>query len=152
MKGVSVNKLRSIVESILDKVDALLTTEPVRLIGYSAAAVVFLAAQLIGHFKPGLLPAVTFDEALGLSAAAVTTLVVLVESFRRFVVSPQTYIENLSDEANAAHEAAHIEEEVAYIRRAIREQQAQAIEDAQPKTHTVNVGSAKAAGTGDKAN
>lgn len=147
MKGVSVNQLRALASKVLAKMDQLLTTEPARVIGYGAAVVVFLAVQGISYFKPGVLPAVTFDEAIGMAFAAISTLVILIESIRRFVFSPQTYIEDIADESEAAHEAAHIEEEAQRFIEGLRAQQAAA---AQPQTKTVTVGSAKAANTSGK--
>jgi hypothetical protein len=123
MKGVSVNALRATVQSILDKVDQLLTTEPARMIGYGAAVVLFLAVQLIGIVRPGLLPPVSFDAAVGDAFAAIATLVILVESIRRFVFSPQTYIEDLADESDAAHEAAHMEDDLRRWAEAVKAQQ-----------------------------
>lgn len=119
------------------------------MIGYAAAVIVVLAAQVIGYIKPGLLPAVSFDEAVGLAFTAIASLVIIVESIRRFVFAPQTYIEDLADESQAAHEAAHIEEDAQRFIENLRAAQAEAV---QPKTQTVTVGSAKAANAGDKAN
>ena len=123
------NQLRSLVSAILDKADMFLTTEPARLIGYGAAIVVFLTVQIVGHFKPGVLPQVSFDDAVGMAFAAITTLVILVESIRRFVYAPMTYIEDLSDESAAAHEAAHIEEAIRqhFAQRAALEAESRAV-------------------------
>lgn len=106
------NQLRSTVSAILAKVDQLLTSEPARLIGYGAAVVVFLVVQGLGIVKPGLLPPLSFEAAIGDAFAAIATLVILVESIRRFVYSPETYIGDLADESQAAHEAAHLEEDM----------------------------------------
>ena len=153
MKGVTVNQLRTAALAILDKVDTLLKTEPARLIGYGAAVVVVLAAQVIGHFKPGVLPNIGFDEALGLTAAAITFMVVVVEAIRRAVYSPQTFIEELSDEWKSGHESAHAEEDAQrLLDEFMARRQAAAEAAVQPKTQTVAVGSTKAKGSGDKSN
>ena len=140
------NQLIALARKVLDKTDQLLTTEPARLIGYGAAVVVVITAQVLGHIKPGLLPQVGFNEALGLSLSAIAALVTIVESIRRFVYSPLTYIEDLSDEAHAAHEAAHLEEDLRRWTEAVQAEQAK------PQTQTVTVGSAQADGSSGKAN
>lgn len=102
-------KLLDIAKAILDKVDQLLTTEPARVIGYGAAFIVYAASAFLA--SKGIIDVkLTFEQSVGAAFGAVGTLIILVESIRRFVYSPQTYIENLSDEAAAAHEAAHLEE------------------------------------------
>jgi hypothetical protein len=128
-----VNNIRAFVSALLAKVDSFLTTEPARLIGYGAAVVVFLVVQLLGIVKPGLLPALSFEDAIGDAFAAIATLVILVESIRRFVFSPQTYIENLSDEAQAAHEAAHLEEDMQKWLDAVRARNIQPKSDPEPE-------------------
>lgn len=139
-------QLQSFVSAFLDKVDLLLQTEPARAIGYGAAVVVFLVAQVLS--ARGYLPPMTFDQSVTLALSALATLVVLVESIRHFVYSPMTYIEDLSDESAAAHEAAHLEEELRNWFDAVaarREQQ-------QPESQTfaAGVGSTKARGAGNK--
>lgn len=141
--------IRKLIGAILDKADQLLTSEPARMIGYGAAVVVYLAVRVIGELKPGLVPNVGFDEAVGLAFTALASVVILVESIRRFVYSPLTYIEDLSDEAQAAHEAAHIEEDLRRWKEAIEARQAA---EAQPQTQTVQVGSTRAKGATEKAN
>lgn len=131
------DNIRKVVSAILDKADQLLTTEPARLIGYGAAVVIFLAVQGLGYVKPGLLPPLSFEAAIGDAFAAITTLVILVESIRRFVYSPATYIEDLSDESQAAHEAAHMEEDLAKWAETVRQhQQAKAAAAAAPQPIT----------------
>lgn len=121
------------IRKLLDKVDELLTTEPARMIAYGAAVVVFLVVQIIGHFRPGLLPAVSFDEAVGLTISAVAALVVLVESIRRAVYSPQTFIEELADQAMRSYQAGHVDAHE-------EEAQAREAEAAQPQKVRVPVG------------
>jgi hypothetical protein len=107
-----VDNIRKAVTAILDKADSLLTTEPARMIGYGAAVVVFLAAQVISYVKPGLLPPVKFEDALGESAAAVTLLVLLVEAIRSFVYSPATFLASaheMMDSIVDAYDQGHIE-------------------------------------------
>lgn len=141
------NSIRSIVSSILDKVDTLLTSEPARMIGYGAAVLVYLIVRIVGELKPGLVPQVGFDESVGLAFSAIATLVILVESIRRFVYSPETYISDLSDESQAANEAAHLEEGLRRWADKVAEQQAQA-----PKATVVSVGTSQADGSSGKAN
>lgn len=114
----------SAIRSVLDKVEVLLTTEPARLIGYGAAVVIVIVAQVLGHFRPGLLPEVSFDEAAGAAFLAISLLVVVVESIRHYVYAPQTYIEDLSDENHQGHLEAHAEEEFRRTLDAIAERQA----------------------------
>jgi hypothetical protein len=149
MKGVSVQKVRIVVLAILDKVDQLLTTEPARLIGYGAAvlAVVIiniLNGQGITRFGTGL----TFDEAVGYAFASIAVLVTVIESIRKFVYAPQTYIEDVADEWQKGHEMAHIEEDFRAqfegALRDIRTEQEQNIPQPEAQTKTpVVVGSAK---------
>lgn len=143
------DNIRKVVSAILDKADQLLTSEPARMIGYGAAVLVYLIIRLVGELKPGLVPQVGFEEAVGMAFSALATVVILVESIRRFVYSPLTYIEDLADESQAAHEAAHLEEDLRRWKEAIAAQQAA---EAQPQTKTVVVGTAKAGGSGDKSN
>lgn len=132
MKGVNVNQLRKAVSAILAKVSKLLETEPARAIGYGAAVVVYLAARVLserGYVQFNL----SFEDSIIAAAAALTLVAGVVESIRRFVYSPMTYIEDLADE-RAAYE------------------QAVAAAQARKRTRTVSVGTAKADGTGDKVN
>lgn len=122
MKGVSVNQLRAFVSALLDKVDQLLTSEPARLIGYGAAVVVYLVARVMADRGYISVP-LSFDQSIGAAFGAIATLVILVESIRRFVYSPLTFIESLSDESQAAHEAAHIEEDLQRWVERIRDEQ-----------------------------
>lgn len=96
------------IRKVLDKIDALLTTEPARMIGYGAAVIVFLVVQAVGIIRPGLLPQVSFDTAVSDAFAAIALLVLVVESIRRFVYAPQTYIEDLADEYEAGHGEGHL--------------------------------------------
>jgi hypothetical protein len=140
-----VKSLRTLVTTFLDKVDLLLKGEPARAIGYGAAAVIFIVVQLLNARGISLFPGITFEQAVIDSFAALAVLVSIIESIRHFVYSPQTYIEDLSDEAEAAHEVAHLEEEFRRMLDAAQERQA-----AKPKRTTVTVGSTKASGSGDK--
>jgi hypothetical protein len=149
MKGVSVNSIRSFVSALLDKVDLLLTSEPARLIGYGAAVIVYLVARVLAD-RGYLDVQLSFDQSIGAAFGAIATLVILVESIRRFVYAPTTYIEDLSDESEAAHELAHMEEDLARWKAAAQAAQA---EQSKPKTsRTVVVGSAKADGSGELSN
>lgn len=112
--------LRKTVLAILDKADQLLTTEPARMIGYGAAIVVYLVARLLTETHVLNLP-LTFDQSLTSAVAALATVVILVESIRRFVYSPQTYIEDIADENKAGHEAAHLEEDLARWHQAVQQ-------------------------------
>ena len=134
MKGVSVKQVRNVSLAILDKVRVLLSTEPARMIGYGAAVVVYLTVRLVGELRPGIFPVIGFDEAVTVTLTALASVLVIVESIRRFVFSPQTYIEDLSDEAEAAHEAAHIEEDARRMVQALRRAalEAEAAEAEQP--------------------
>ena len=134
------NQLRSIVSATLDKVSLLLKSEPARAIGYGAAVVVYLVILVLNsrgitRFGSDL----KFEDAvlvhLAASTAAAMTLVgSVVESIRRFVYSPQTFIEQLSDEWQNGHDEAHFEEAMnAAIQKAL-EQRAAAAQQAQPDT------------------
>lgn len=147
------NALIALVRKVLDKTDQLLTTEPARLIGYGAAVVVVLAVKAIEFVRPGLIPQVGFNDAVGVAFTAMASLVILVESIRRFVYSPMTYIEDLSDESQFAHEAAHEEEDA---RRFFDKLRQAAAEDnaakAAPEVQTVNIGSVNPTGSKGQAN
>jgi hypothetical protein len=111
VKGVDVKQLRATVLSVLDKMEQLLTTEPARLIGYGAAAVVFLSLEVLN--AKGIInfgKDMTFEQTVGLAFGAITVLVTVIESIRRFVYSPMTYIEDLSDAWQEGHDEAHAEE------------------------------------------
>ena len=130
------NQLRALALAILDKVDQLLTTEPARLIGYGAAVVLTVTVEVLNargitRFGTDL----TFDQAIGLAFGAIGFTVTVVESIRRFVYAPMTYIEDLSDTAMAAHEDAHFEEELSRAITAARVSRT-------PETTVVSVGSA----------
>lgn len=147
MKG---NPLKYI-QQLLDKADQLLTTEPARMIGYGAAIAIFLVLRVVGEVRPGLVPVMSFEETIGLAFTALATVTILVESIRRFVYSPLTYIEDLSDESQAAHEAAHLEEDLHRWKAAIEaEVAAQRAEAAQ--TRTVNIGTVTPEGSTGKVN
>ena len=110
MKGVSVTKLRELLATVLAKADALLTSEPARMIGYGAAVVVFFTVKLLsdrGYIWTGPL---TFEQSVGYAFAALAVTVSVIESIRRFVYSPQTFIEQLADEWANGHDEAHLEE------------------------------------------
>lgn len=144
MKGAPVKTLRSTVSAFLDKVSSLLQSEPARLIGYGAAVVIYLAARILAD--KGILDVqLTFDQSITAAVAAIAVLVGIVESIRRFVYSPLTYIEDLADEYASGHEQAHFEEE---MKRAF----AEAVENVKTRKRTVAVGTAKAAGAKDSAN
>ncbi len=86
MKGNAlVNQLLDFARNLLDAATRLLQGEPLRAIGYGAAVVVFLVANASGRFAD-----LTFDEALNIALAAVTTLIGIIETARRFVYSPNT--------------------------------------------------------------
>lgn len=112
MKGAAtVKSLRVTALYILDKVRTLLTTEPARLIGYGAAVVVTLVAQFLSNRGYVRFDGVGFEDSLVLVLAAITFTVTVVEAIRRFVFSPQTYIEQVSDAVGQGHYEAHAEEE-----------------------------------------
>jgi len=138
----------NIVQSVLAKANQLLVTEPARLIGYSSAVVVYFVALFLT--SRGLLPALTFDQSVAAAFGGIATLVIIVESARRFVYSPQTYIEDLADESQAAHELAHLEIEFQSALAAIKAEHEAAVVTKQPVA--IRVGTIKAAGSGDKSN
>ena len=153
MKGVTVNQLRKAVSAILAKVSQLLQTEPARAIGYGAAVVVYLVARVLsdrGYVQFNL----SFEDSIIAAAAALTLVAGVVESIRRFVYSPQTYIEDLADEFELAIQQGHFEAHAEDAMRAAFEEAMRAAEAeaSQPSTRTVTVGTAKADGTGDKVN
>ena len=136
------DSIRTFIMKVLDRADRLLTSEPARMIGYGAAVVVYLVVRALGELKPGLIPAMGFGESVGVAFSALATVVILIESIRRFVYSPLTYIEDLSDESQAAHEAAHLEEDLH------RWTLASIPPPPEPKSQTIAVGYASS--TGDK--
>ena len=139
MKGASVNALRNAALAVLDKLDAMLKGEPARTIGYGAAGVIMLVVYLANMRGITRLGAnLSFDDAIALAFGAVGFVAIVVESIRRFVYSPQTYIEDLADESKASHEAAHLEEEFQRMMDAATSAQ---------KKRTVAVGTAKPAGS-----
>lgn len=152
MKGVSVQQLRTLVQTVLGKAAQLLDSEPARVIGYGAAVVVYLVARVMADRGYLAIP-LTFDESIGAAFAAITTLVIVIEAIRRFVYSPLTYIEDLADEAVnahiAGHEAGHDHAEMEQAVRAFVEHAEAAAEE---ETIKVPVGSPKAAGAGDRKN
>ena len=133
--------LRSTISAILDKVSSLLQSEPARLIGYGSAVVIYFAANYLASKGIGVFVPMTVEESITASVAGLAILVGIVESIRRFVYSPLTYIEDLADETKAAHEQAHAEEE---FNRTLRAMVAQAEEAAKPKRTRVAVGTVKA--------
>ena len=116
---------RSVITRILDKVHELLLGEPARLIGYGAAVVVVLVAQALSYMGYARFDDIDFDKALPLVGAVILLLITVIESIRRFVYSPLTYIEDLADEWQAGHEEAHLEERMNNLFREIVSQQAQ---------------------------
>lgn len=150
MKGVNVNQLRKAVSAILAKVSQLLQTEPARAIGYGAAVVVYLVARVLsnrGYVQFNL----SFEDSIIAAAAALTLVAGVVESIRRFVYSPQTYIEDLADEFQLALEQGHFEAHAEEAMRAAFEE-AMAEQQAKRSRRTVAVGTAKASGTDEKPN
>jgi len=79
------DKALAFARSVLDAAARLLQGEPLRAIGYGAAVVVFLVANASGRFAD-----LTFDESLNIALAAITTLIGIIETARRFVYSPNT--------------------------------------------------------------
>ncbi len=121
------NKLRAMALVILDKMNVLLTTNPARSIGYGAAVVLWLVVA--GLNQAGVTrfgTDLTFEQMLAMAFGILGTLTIVIEGIRRFVFAPMTFIEELSDEAMAAHESAHVEDDMrASLRRFIEAQQAQ---------------------------
>lgn len=150
MKGVSMRTIRASALVVLDKLRELLTTEPARLIGYGFALTIYLILRLLESHGFLAFPDATFEQVVTLVFTTMASLVIIVESIRRFVYSPQTYIEDLSDEAAAAHELAHLEEGL----KAFRDELARAAAESQTKKakRTVAIGTVKADDAGDKAN
>jgi hypothetical protein len=150
MKGVSVSNIRAFVSALLAEVDQLLVGEPARAIGYGSAVVIFLAIQVANAAGVTRFGAnIPFEEAVGLAFAAIVTVTTVVESIRRFVYSPQTFIEQLAD-ANAdgfaaGHADAHDE-----LEPVLRAQQSLLLEAqeaaAAPKTRRVAVGTMPTSG------
>ena len=98
------------IRKVLDKIEELLTTEPARMIGYGAGVVIFLVLQVLNARGITILgPAVPFDQALATAGVVIAILVALVESIRRAVYSPQTFIEELSDAAIKAYADGHVD-------------------------------------------
>lgn len=148
MKGVPVQTLRSTIFAFLDKVDALLKGEPVRLILYSAAAVVYATVYVLNAMGVTKFGAeLSFEAAVALTGAAITLLVLVVERVRMFVFSPMTYIEDLADEAKAAHESAHAAEAFSQMNQILA-----AAKAAQTPKRRIPVGTVKAAGSKDQSN
>lgn len=151
MKGVNVNQLRKAVSAILAKVSQLLQTEPARAIGYGAAVVVYLAARVLsdrGYVKFNL----SFEDSIIAAAAALTLVAGVVESIRRFVYSPMSYIEDLADEFQFARAQGHIEAHAEEAMQAAFGEAMDEAEAARPRKRTVTVGTAKADGSSDKSN
>jgi hypothetical protein len=117
-----VDTLRTSALAVLDKVRALLASEPARMIGYGSALVVVAVVWVIGQVRPGLLPPVDFNSALAASFTALAFVTIVVENIRRFVYSPTTYVNDLTEESNRAHEEAHLEEEITRALQARQEQ------------------------------
>lgn len=70
---------------VLDSARNLLSGEPLRAIGYGSSVVIYLVANASGRFAD-----LSFDEAINLSLLAVSTVVGVIETARRFVYSPNT--------------------------------------------------------------
>ena len=70
--------------SLADQLLALLQGEPLRVIGYGAAVIVYLVAKIT------VLPDVSFETAVLDALAAAAIVGTVVESFRHMVYSPAT--------------------------------------------------------------
>lgn len=88
------------VRAILDKARELLLSEPARAIGYGAAAVIYLVALAFDR-----IPDMTADQALIAATAAITTVAGVIEAIRRFVYSPATVSEIVTELAQAEPDA-----------------------------------------------
>jgi hypothetical protein len=75
----------SFINSILDKARGLLQGEPLRLIGYGAGIVIYLAAKALGN-----IPDLPLEQALIQATAAIAVLASVIETIRRFTYSPAT--------------------------------------------------------------
>lgn len=106
------NQLRTAVSALLDKVSLLLKSEPARAIGYGAAVVIFLVVRVLNQRGYVQFAPMSFEDSIVAATAAITVIGTVVESIRKFVYSPQTYIEDLSDEFASGHNLAHFEEEL----------------------------------------
>ncbi len=70
---------------LLEKISSMLVGEPARVIGYGAAVVIFLVAR-----ASGVIPDVSFEQAVVNALAAVAVIASVIESIRHFVYSPPT--------------------------------------------------------------
>jgi len=118
-----VDNVRTSLLAVLDKVRYLLTAEPARMIGYGAAIAIFLIVQLLNALGFTRFPLITLEQSIAMAGAAIVFLVPIVEGIRRFVYSPQTYIEDLADEYQNGHDLAHLEQAMALIQERIRQAQ-----------------------------
>lgn len=80
-----VDRIRSALLWILDTAHLLLKSSPVRAIGYGAAVVIWLVTNAFG-----VLPDLTWDQAVVAATSAIAILVTIVESIRSVVTSPTT--------------------------------------------------------------
>jgi hypothetical protein len=78
-------KVKVIVLSLADKVDALLQGETLRMIQYGGAVLLYVFARILG-----VIPDVSFAEAVAQTVAASAIVIAFVESARHFVYSPAT--------------------------------------------------------------
>ena len=97
--------------AILEKARSLLLGNPARAIGYGAAVVIWLVVRLANELGVQF-GELSFEASVAAAFAAITVLVTVIEGIRKFVYSPQTYIEDLADEWQAGHDAAHFEQMV----------------------------------------
>lgn len=84
--------------SILDKASTLLQGEPARAIGYGSALVVvgvIYVANALGYTRFGA--NMDIPTALGLTTGAILTVGAVIESIRKFVYSPATVADLLSE-------------------------------------------------------
>lgn len=79
------SRVIALARTVVDGARNLLTGEPVRAIGYGAAAIIYLVARASGSIED-----VTPEEALVQAGAAVAIVAGVVESIRRVVYSPNT--------------------------------------------------------------
>lgn len=79
------DRILTIARTIISKAEDLLQGEPLRVIGYGAAVVIWLVCNASGRFAD-----ISFDSALALTVSAAATLTAILETARRFVYSPNT--------------------------------------------------------------
>lgn len=81
----------------LDKVQHLLSGEPLRAIVYGGAVIIYVVAKAFA-----VIPDQSVDEALVTAGAAAALLATLVETARRYVYSPNTVEAIIADILNAS--------------------------------------------------